>query len=384
MYVKFGKRLFDFVLALIAFVILSPLLLILIIVGAIAMGGNPFFTQARPGMIDPKTGNERIFRLLKFRSMSNKKDANGNLLPDDERLNKYGRFLRSTSCDELPSLINILKGDLSIVGPRPLLVDYLPYYTKEEHRRHSLRPGLTGYAQVNGRNTTPWDIRLGQDLYYVDHCSFGLDLKVIVKTALKVVKRSDILVGKAIPAGRLDNYRKDKDMKACVSIRPFEKKDVPNKVRWINDDANNTYLHYNLPLNEKDTLAWFERNQGRKDRVDDVIEFEGVPVGIIGLLSVTEESGEYYVTMGESAYKGKGIAKQASRLILEYGFKELGLKEIYLYTEVDNKPAQHLFERCGFRQRGIAENSAMNKGKPVDRYYYSISREEWEDDQRTL
>ena len=149
-YAKYIKRLIDFVLSFFGLVLLSPLLLILTIVGAIAMKGNPFFVQERPGL------NEKIFKLLKFRTMTKKTDENGDLLPDDVRLNKYGRFLRSTSFDELPQIINIVKGDMSIIGPRPLLVRYLPRYNEEQHHRHDVRPGLTGYAQSHGRNAVTW------------------------------------------------------------------------------------------------------------------------------------------------------------------------------------------------------------------------------------
>ena len=211
MYNKFLKRVLDFLLSLIALLLLSPILLLLIIVGAIAMRGNPFFTQLRPGKINKKTGEENIFKLIKFRTMSNAKDKDGNLLPDDKRLNKYGRFLRSTSLDELPELINILIGNMSVVGPRPLLVEYLPYYTEEERRRHNLRPGLTGWAQVNGRNVTGWDERLKQDVYYVNKCSFLFDVRILLMTVGKVLKRSDILVGQQHGKGhgRLDVVRKD-------------------------------------------------------------------------------------------------------------------------------------------------------------------------------
>ena len=210
MYAKFFKRLIDFTLSLIALIVLLPVLMILTVVGAIAMGGNPFFTQLRPGKIDKKTGKEKIFKLVKFRTMSNKKDKDGNLLPDDVRLNKYGRILRSTSLDELPELWNILKGDMSIVGPRPLLVEYLPYYTEEERGRHSMRPGLTGWAQINGRNNIgSWEERFRYDLEYVSKCSLFFDLKILFLTVLKVFKKSDILVGSEIKVGRLDDARKD-------------------------------------------------------------------------------------------------------------------------------------------------------------------------------
>ena len=191
LYKPFFKRFYDFVLSLIAIVVLSPLLLILTIVGAIAMRGNPFFTQLRPGKKD-KNGNEKIFRLIKFRTMSNKKDADGNLLPDAQRLNKYGKFLRKSSLDELGELLNILKGDMSIVGPRPLLLKYLPWYTETERHRHDVRPGLTGWAQVNGRNFISWEETFALDLYYVSKVSFLLDIKIIFFTIKKVVRRADI------------------------------------------------------------------------------------------------------------------------------------------------------------------------------------------------
>lgn len=208
MYAKFFKRFFDIVLSFVALVCLSPFLLIFIIVGAIGMKGNPFFTQERPGRIDKKTGKEKIFKLLKFRTMTNEKDKDGNLLPDEVRLNKYGKFLRSTSCDELPSLINILKGDISIVGPRPLLVEYLPWYNETERHRHDVRPGLTGWAQVNGRNSVNWEDRFKLDVEYVQNISLWMDIKIIFMTAMKVLKRSDIAENTNAIEGNFAQIRK--------------------------------------------------------------------------------------------------------------------------------------------------------------------------------
>ena len=186
MYSKYIKRILDFILSLFALAVLSPVLLILAAVGAYMMKGNPFFTQKRPGK------NEKIFKLIKFRTMTNERDENGNLLPDEKRLNGYGRFLRSTSLDELPELVNILVGDMSIVGPRPLLVKYLPLYNDFQKRRHEVRPGLTGLAQVNGRNTSSWEDRFGFDVSYVDNITFVGDIKIIFKTVSKVLKREGI------------------------------------------------------------------------------------------------------------------------------------------------------------------------------------------------
>lgn len=181
----------DFTLSLIALAVLSPILLILAIIGAIAMKGNPFFVQPRPGQKD-KNGKEKIFKLIKFRTMSNQKDKNGNLLPDDLRLNKYGKFLRSTSLDELPELLNILKGDMAIVGPRPQLVRDMVFMTPAQRNRHNVRPGLTGLAQVSGRNNISWEQKFAYDLQYIeDRISFFCDLKIIFRTIGKVLKRSD-------------------------------------------------------------------------------------------------------------------------------------------------------------------------------------------------
>ena len=193
MYSRGLKRGIDFLLSLLAMIILFPILLILTAIGAIAMGGNPFFSQPRPGK-KKKNGDENIFWLLKFRTMSNAKDADGNLLPDDVRLNGYGRFLRSTSLDELPSLINIVKGDLSLVGPRPQLVRDMVFMTEEQRRRHDVRPGLTGLAQVNGRNNISWEQKFIYDLTYIDRgITFVGDVKILLQTVGKVLKRSDIV-----------------------------------------------------------------------------------------------------------------------------------------------------------------------------------------------
>lgn len=206
-YRRFFKRFYDLTLSLLALIVLSPLFLLLTVVGAIAMKGNPFFTQKRPGRIDKKTGKEKIFRLIKFRTMSNAKDGEGKLLPDEQRLNRYGKFLRSTSLDELPELVNIMKGDMSIVGPRPLLVEYLPWYTEAEKHRHDVRPGLTGLAQVSGRNHIDWDERFALDVEYVQTVSLGKDLKILFMTALKVLKRNDVAVNTA-DEGNMARIRK--------------------------------------------------------------------------------------------------------------------------------------------------------------------------------
>lgn len=202
MYAKYIKRMLDFLLSLCALLVLSPVLLILTVLGAWKMKGNPFFTQLRPGK------DEKIFRLIKFRTMTCEKDKDGNLLPDAQRLTKYGKVLRSTSLDELPELINILKGDMSIVGPRPLLVEYLPYYTSKERHRHDVRPGLTGLAQVNGRNYVDWDDRLALDCQYVNNITIKNDVVIILSTIALVFKKSNVAVCTNDVEGNLAEIRK--------------------------------------------------------------------------------------------------------------------------------------------------------------------------------
>lgn len=186
MYAKFVKRPMDFFLSLCAILVLSPLLIVLTVIGVFAMKGNPFFTQLRPGK------NEKIFKLIKFRTMTCETDKDGNLLPDDKRLTKYGKFLRSTSLDELPELFNILKGDMSVIGPRPLLVRDMVFMTDIQRLRHTVRPGLSGLAQVNGRNAIKWENKLSYDLEYIENITFLSDVKIILETIVKVFKRSDI------------------------------------------------------------------------------------------------------------------------------------------------------------------------------------------------
>lgn len=187
MYAKYFKRILDFILSLIAIIILSPVLLIVAVLVRIKLGSPVIFKQQRPGK------DEKIFTLYKFRTMTDKKDENGNLLPDSERLTKFGKALRSTSLDELPELFNILKGDMAIVGPRPLAVQYLPYYTKEEKHRHDVRPGLTGLAQIHGRNCIDWGKKLTYDIDYVKNISIFNDTKILLKTVVKVIEREGVV-----------------------------------------------------------------------------------------------------------------------------------------------------------------------------------------------
>jgi undecaprenyl phosphate N,N'-diacetylbacillosamine 1-phosphate transferase len=185
-YRNYAKPVLEFLIALFALLLLSPVFLVLLVVLAVINNGHPFFVQARPGK------DEKIFNIIKFKTMTDKKDASGQLLPDMERMTKVGQFLRRTSLDEIPQLLNVLRGNMAIVGPRPLLVDYLNYYNPKEARRHSVKPGITGWAQVNGRNAISWQEKFNHDLWYVDHLSFTTDLYILYKTIQKVIKRDGI------------------------------------------------------------------------------------------------------------------------------------------------------------------------------------------------
>ena len=205
-YAKRIKRILDFALSSFALLLFSPVFMILTVVGFFAVKGNPFFVQERPGF------QEKIFKLIKFRTMSNEKDEAGNLLPDEMRLNSYGRFLRAASLDELPELLNIWKGDMAIVGPRPLLTRYLPFYTETERKRHTVRPGLTGLAQISGRNALAWDSRLALDVKYAEHITFLGDVKIILMTVVKVIKREDV-----VDAGSFEMLDLDQERKSSVA-----------------------------------------------------------------------------------------------------------------------------------------------------------------------
>ena len=204
MYKHFFKRVIDFTIALVALLVIWPILLIIYIWLTIAnKGAGALFYQERPGK------DEKIFRVMKFKSMTDERDADGNLLPDKDRITAVGRFVRKTSIDELPQLINVLKGDMSLIGPRPLLPEYLPYYTEREKLRHTVRPGISGWAQVNGRNNVTWDQKLELDVYYVEHLSLWMDIKVLLTTIKNVLGGKDVnVVPSAVKgAGKLNVER---------------------------------------------------------------------------------------------------------------------------------------------------------------------------------
>lgn len=205
MYKHFLKRLFDFCISLVALIFLSPILLVVAIWLHFAnKGAGAFFYQERPGKA------EKLFKVIKFKTMTDERDADGNLLPDKDRITKVGSIVRKTSIDELPQLFNVLKGDMALLGPRPLLKEYLPYYTEREHLRHTVRPGISGWAQCHGRNNVSWDEKLSLDIYYVEHLSFAMDCRIIIKTISDVLRGKDVNVVPSLKGGKLSDERRDK------------------------------------------------------------------------------------------------------------------------------------------------------------------------------
>lgn len=204
-YQKFLKRSLDFIVAFIGFVLLSPVFIIIVILLFIANRGKSFFFQPRPGL------HEKIFKVIKFKTMNDKKDPNGNLLPDADRLTGIGKFIRKTSLDEIPQLLNVIKGEMSLIGPRPLLVEYLPFYDQLQKKRHEVRPGITGWAQVNGRNAISWEQKFEYDVWYVDHLSFLLDVRIFFLTIKKVVKTEGISAQGHVTMPTFVDYMKNKD-----------------------------------------------------------------------------------------------------------------------------------------------------------------------------
>ena len=211
MYAKYVKRMLDFLIALVGLAVASPILLIVAVLVRTKLGSPVLFAQERPGK------DEKIFKLYKFRSMSDARDEQGNLLPDKDRLTPFGKMLRATSLDELPELFNMLKGDMSLIGPRPLLVSYLPWYTEREQLRHTVRPGLTGLAQVSGRNSLVWDKRLEKDVEYVEHLSFMMDLKILFMTVKKVVCKDDVAEDTNVIEGNFAEIRKQQKLREEIS-----------------------------------------------------------------------------------------------------------------------------------------------------------------------
>lgn len=348
MYKKFIKRFLDFILSLIALIILSPILLIIYILVRIKLGKPAIFEQQRPGK------NEKIFTLYKFRTMTDDKDEEGNLLPDEQRLTKFGKILRSTSLDELPELFNILKGDMSIVGPRPLLVRYLPYYTEEEKHRHDVRPGLTGLAQIHGRNTTNWTDRFKYDIEYTREITFFRDLKILFKTIIKVIKKEDILVGKEQILLNLDEERKMNE----IELKEFDIEAV-NKYKeqikcYLKDIFDENVISND---NNKIEKIMEEMKQFIEDKSAIIIgafKKERLLGFIWGYKTSINDKNRihinYFVVDGKC--RKQGIGSQLIEKIYKIA-KEMQIQEVELMVTTKNATAVNFYKKQGFEEERV-------------------------------
>ena len=321
MYKRYLKRWLDFTIVLCVLLVIWPILLVIAVWLHFAnKGAGAFFTQERPG----KDG--RIFKVIKFKSMTDERDAEGRLLPDAQRLTKVGRFIRSTSLDELPQLLNVLKGDMALVGPRPLLPEYLPYYTEREQLRHTVRPGITGWAQVNGRNLLTWDEKLEKDVWYVEHLSFMLDVKIILLTVKNVVKNPRIF--------------KTMNLDPAITLET--------------------------------TKVWFNNNQDRKDRFDFVLENRYGIIAFTGITNIKDGVGETY-SFVSPAEQGKGYGTIARYHTCKYGFEKLGLNRIVSYCNEDNIASIKVNEKLGYEFVGTVVRKNID-GKTVVKMCYELTK----------
>lgn len=368
MYKNSFKRFFDFTIVLIVIICIWWIMAVIAIWLHFAnKGAGVFFTQERPGK------DEKIFKVIKFKSMTDERDANGNLLPDAQRLTKVGRFIRSTSLDELPQLFNVLRGDMALVGPRPLLPRYLPYYTDRERLRHTVRPGITGWAQANGRNFLTWDQKLEMDAWYVEHLTLWLDIKILFLTIKNVLKRDGVAVPKGV---FLDNERKHnkKHLLDKLIIRPLERRDLAERVSWMKNPKVYRTMNLDPNITIESTLTWYENNQERKDRVDFVVEDkDGQIVAFSGITGISDGVGETYSFVSPDE-QGKGYGTIARYLTCKYAFDRLLLKKIVSYCNNDNIASIKVNDCLGYKF--IKKLDCMNiTGEKVEKRYYELTRE---------
>lgn len=373
MYKKYFKRLLDIVISLCAIIILMPVYVIVSILVLIFMGWPIVFKQARPGK------DEKIFNMYKFRTMTNKKDKDGNLLPDSQRLTKFGKFLRKTSIDELPELFLIFFGRMSIVGPRPLVPQYLPYYTKEEHRRHDVRPGLTGWAQVNGRNNLNWDERFKLDVFYVENITLLMDLKIVFLTIWKVLKSSDISVRGTGKTVDFDEYRKKSIVNDEIDLREIKKEDYKILMEMNNDPKIAKYVVGNpKKVTEKEQLTWMEKIKTENNTKRYIITKNKIGIGTIIISDINFENKIANINIKLlSSESGKGIGKKAILLSLEKCFNELNVECVTAHILSYNERSIKTFEKCGFTREGTLRNRVIKNNIKYDLFSYSILKEEY-------
>lgn len=340
MYEKNIKRLLDIVLSIVILLIASPFLMIICFLIKIKLGGPIIFKQLRPGK------NSELFVLYKFRTMIEKYDSNGNLLPDIERINKFGNFLRNTSLDEIPELINVIKGDMSIVGPRPLLVKYLEFYTQKEIKRHSVRPGITGLAQINGRNSANWSQKFEKDLEYINNITFYGDLKIILKTFIKVIKKDGIIIKQKNPILDLDDERR----KPLINVKEISLEILVEKEENIKSNIKELLMITNIDNVEEIENVYNNMIKFKKDKTAILFgAFDKKNNNLVGFIWGYEKIGKlhinyFYINKG---YRGKGVGQKLINSMYEKA-KEKNIDTIELMVGSKNTNAMKFYKKQGF------------------------------------
>ncbi|KNY26381.1 sugar transferase [Pseudobacteroides cellulosolvens ATCC 35603 = DSM 2933] len=391
-YKKYIKRPMDFILAGIAIIILGPVLLTVAILVKIKLGSPVIFKQDRPGI------NEKIFKIYKFRTMTDERDENGELLPDSVRLTKFGKFLRSTSLDELPELWNIVRGDMAIVGPRPLATIYLPYYNDIERQRHDVRPGLTGLAQINGRNTMMWEERFAYDIQYINKITFWGDIKIIFKTMLKVFKQEGVSVRGTARVEDFHKHRMEQEKSTFlidysytkggnkmllidenIVLRAIEEKDANFLKDMINDpELENMVIGWSLPVSSKIQAEWI--NNLNSDDMKFIIEVNLIAVGMASISSFDFKNSvaNLNIKIKSDEFRCRGIGTRTIRILINYCFDELNLNCLTANILEYNNPSQKVFEKCGFKKDGVLRSRIYKRGKYHNVLSYSLLRREYQ------
>lgn len=350
------KRALDLALIAVTAPVTLPIGAATAIAVRVGLGSPILYRQSRIGL------GEREFEVLKFRTMSDSRSDDGMLLPDAERLTRLGRFLRAASLDEIPQLINVLKGEMSLIGPRPLFSRYLPYYTKHERLRHLVRPGITGLAQVSGRNYVGWNERLRLDAEYVEEASLSLDLRIVASTITQVLARENVSVVASETGEPLDverSYPAD----GGLTLRRLQAKDLPQRVAWIRHPATQQHMQWPQDVSEKSTREWFDRSRRDPERVDLVVESAGETIAMAGLRLSEPDSAEFYIFVNP-ARQGLGYGKRATALVLRYGWEHFGLSRVTLTVAQENVAAVRIYESLGF---GVSRRT-------TDRLYMEVAK----------
>ena len=356
------KRLFDVIVSFIALIFLSPVFLILIWKIRKNLGTPVFFSQTRPGL------KGQPFKMYKFRTMLEAYDSFGNPLPNKQRYTRFGNMLRSSSLDELPELWNVLKGEMSLVGPRPLLMDYLPLYNNEQARRHEVRPGVTGWAQVNGRNAISWEDKFKLDTWYVDNNNLFLDLKILFLTIKKVFIREGITPEGNQVTPRFIGDVSDSKIKRYV-LRKIEQADLPMRVEWLNDPRIYKTVNLQVPVLLDKTKVWFDSIQRNPDRVDLILECNDQVVAMAGLTNIVNSISEGY-TFVHPDLKGQGIGTISHFMRALYGFQFKELKAIRTIIDSDNIPSRRVVEKVGYYVDGTKDGDIKYNNEIKSRVYY--------------